>query len=236
MENNERNLLNGLFVFCRYLGDKSTYLVQLEGDRIDESDKYVSSNSIKDKKLVLPTNLRKFLRDIVLITNDERIDYIVSEPNSLINSDQYSESYNEVIFYIYPKEKKLVLRTKSTYDRGGTYQKTFRTPDPLRDLLVENDSQFFKLNFWGAHNDYEFDYSYVESDNLYPGDVMNGIEGYQSNDYFYEMLVDFGSRDWYLGEGSYGTISVNRKVTKIDIKIVDNYVDWSKFKKTYVLD
>ena len=236
MENNERNLLNGLFIFCRNLGSESSYLVQLENDRIDHSDIYIKSVLDDEKKIKIPGNLRKFLLDIVLMTNDDRIDFIVSEPNSGISSDQYNESYNEVIFFIYPKEKKLVLKTRATYDRGRSHEKTFRTPDPLKDLLVENDSQFFKLNFWGGHNDYEFDYSYVESDNLFPGDVKNGIEGYQSNDYFYEMLVDFGSRDWYLGEGSYGTISVNRKVTKIDIKIVDTYVGWSKFRKTYVLN
>jgi len=212
MENNERNLLNGLFIFCRSLGDVSTFTILLDGPQIDDVERYVyglneKGQRLKSKSLKLPGNLTQFLVDITLMTNEERFKYIEGEPKSALGGDDYGNySYNEVVFFIYPKEKKLVLKTKSSYNDGGREIEKFKTPKEFLEVLIENDSEYFKLNFWGRENDYEFDFSYVKGDNILPGDVRS-----IGQNTFADLVTKYFTRNWYLSDGSVGVITVNRK-------------------------
>lgn len=239
MENNERNLLIGLFIFCRSLGDVSTFTIPLDGLQIREDDveRYVyglneKGQRLKNKSLKLPGNLKQFLVDISLMTNEERIKYIEGEPKSAFSGDDFDNySYNEVVFFIHPKEKKLVLKTKASYNNGDRYVEKFRTPTQFLEVLIENDSEYFKLNFWGRETDYEFDFSYVKGDNILPGDVRS-----IGQNTFADLVTKHFTRNWYLGDGSVGMFTVKRNTTTIDLEMYDYYMDWSGFKKTYVLN
>lgn len=239
MENNERNLLNGLFIFCRSLGDVSTFTIGLDGLQIREDDveRYVyglneKGQRLKNKSLKLPGNLKQFLVDIALMTNEERIKYIEGEPKSAFSGDDFDNySYNEVVFFIHPKEKKLVLKTKASYNDGDRYVREFKTPTEFLEVLIENDSKYFKLNFWGRENDYEFDFSYVKGDNIFPGDVRS-----IGQNTFVQYVNKYLGVNWHLGDGSVGMFTVKRNTTTIDLETYDYYMDWSGFKKTYVLN
>jgi hypothetical protein len=237
MENNERNLLNGLFIFCRSLGDVSTFTILLDGPQIDDVGVFVyglneKGRQIESKSLRLPSNLKQFLVDITLMTNEDRIKYIEGEPKSALGGDDYSNySYNEVIFFIHPKEKKLELKTKASYNDGGWEIEKFKTPKEFLEVLIENDSEYFKLNFWGRENDYEFDFSYVKGDNILPGDVRS-----IGQNTFADLVTRYFTRNWYLGDGSVGMFIVKRNMTTIDLEMYDYHIDWSGFKKTYILN
>lgn len=237
MENNERNLLNGLFIFCRSLGDVSSFTIFLDGEKIDDVGKFVyglneRGQRLINKSLKLPNNIKQFLVDLTLITNEERIKYIEGEPKSALGSDDYEKySYNEVVFFIYPKEKKLELKSKSTYNNGDRYDREFKTPTEFLEVLIENDSYGFSLNFWGRDGDYEFDFSDVKGDNILPGDVRS-----IGQEEFVQCVHKYFGVNWYLGDGCDGMFTVKRSITTIDLEMYDYYTDWSGFKKTYVLN
>jgi len=237
MENNERNLLNGLFIFCRSLGDVSTFTILLDGAEIDDVERYVyglneKGQRLKNKSLKLPGNLKQFLVDITLMTNEERIKYIGGEPKSAFSGDDFENyAYNEVVFFIHPKEKKLVLKTKASYNNGDSYIREFKTPPEFLEVLIENDSRYFKLNFWGREKDYEFDFSYVKGDNILPGDVRS-----IGQNTFFQCVNKYFGVHWHFGDGSVGMFTVKRNTTTIDLEMYDYYTEWSGFKKTYVLN
>jgi hypothetical protein len=132
--------------------------------------------------------------------------------------------YHELVFRIYPEEKKIDIKSYCYFIEYSPFEYKYEeTPEHIAEMMDEDNVSWFKVEFWGGHDDYSFDYSNMEGD-ADPGFVR------QFEDYFVKYL-NIKNEGWFQDTGSEGEFHVNRSTIDLELNLKDEEFRSSGFHK-----
>ena len=154
------------------------------------------------------------------------IQYTEDHMRELTNRLDYDlNDYHELVFRIYPEEKKIDVKSYCYYLQYTQHEYQQKPPEHIAEMMDEDNVSWFKVEFWGGHDDYSFNYSNMEGD-ADPGFVR------QFEDYFVKFLdKKITSNYWFIDQGSEGEFHVNRNGIDLDISLKDEEFRSSGFHK-----
>jgi len=169
----------------------------------------------KNKKVPMIGTFRNFF-----------IQYTEDHMSDLISPVDYDiNDYHELVFKIYPEEKKIDIKSYCYFIEYSPFEYKYEeTPEHIAEMMDEDNVSWFKVEFWGGHDDYSFDYSNMEGD-ADPGFVR------QFEDYFVKYLDKKTSKSWWQDQGSEGEFHVNRNTIDLELKLKDEEFRFSGFNK-----
>ena len=168
----------------------------------------------RDKKVPMVGTFRDFF-----------IQYTKDNMRELTNRLDYDiNDYHELVFRINPEEKKIDIKSYCYFIEYTPYEYEYETPEHIAEMMDEDSVSWFKVSFWGGHDDYFFDYSNMEGD-ADPGFVK------QFEDYFVKYLDKKTSKFWWQDQGSEGEFHVNRNTIDLELNLKDEEFRSSGFHK-----
>jgi hypothetical protein len=143
------------------------------------------------------------------------IKYTEDHMRELTNRLDYDiNDYHELVFRIYPEEKKIDIKSYCYFIEYSPFEYKYEeTPEHIVEMMDEDNVSWFKVEFWGGHDDYSFDYSNMEGD-ADPGFVR------QFEDYFVKYL-NIKNEGWFQDTGSEGEFHVNRSTIDLELNLKD---------------
>ena len=167
----------------------------------------------RDKKVPMIGTFRNFFMEY---TEDHMGD-LISRVDFDIND------YHELVFRIYPEEKKIDIKSYCYFIEYTPYEYEDKTPEHIVEMMDEDNVSWFKVKFWGGVDDYSFYYNDMEGD-ADPGFVR------QFEDYFVKFL-DIKNEGWFKETGSEGEFHVNRNTIDLELNLKDEEFRSSGFHK-----
>ena len=168
----------------------------------------------RDKKVPMVGTFRDFF-----------IQYTKDNMNELVSRVDFDiNDYHELVFRINPEEKKIDIKSYCYFIEYTPYEYEGKTPEHIVEMMDEDNVSWFKVSFWGGHDDYSFDYSNMEGD-ADPGFVK------QFEDYFVKYLDKKTSKVWWQDQGSEGEFHVNRNTIDLELNLKDEEFRSSGFHK-----
>lgn len=150
--------------------------------------------------------------------------YTEDHMNDLIkNVDFDINDYHELVFRIYPEEKKIDIKSYCYFMEHTPHEYEEETPDHIVEMMDDDEVSWFSLDFWAGHDDYGFNYTGVKGD-ADPGFVK------QFEEYFVSFL-DKKAFGWYKETGSEGTFHVDRNTIELGIEMKEEEFKSSGFHK-----
>lgn len=142
------------------------------------------------------------------------IQYTEDHMRELTNQLDYDiNDYHELVFRIYPEEKKIDVKSYCYYLQYTQHEYQEKTPGHIVEMMDDDEVSWFSVEFWGGSDDFAFNYNNMEGD-ADPGFVM------QFEDYFIKFL-DRNNSGWFKDTGSEGTFHVNRNTIDLELNEKD---------------
>jgi hypothetical protein len=218
MSNKINKIAQAIFIYLEDIGpcevSVSCYADNVENvGNFQPTVLFNGESHIRNKKVPMIQTFRNFF-----------IEYTKQHMGDLLSRIDYDiNDYHELVFRIYPEEKKMDIKGYSYYIEYT--QKNFKeeTPGHITEMMNDEKVRMFRINFWGGHDDYAFDYNSLQG-KVDPGFVR------QFEDYF-ENLLDEKQYGWASENGSEGTFDVDRVRIDIELNLKDEEFRYSGFHK-----
>jgi hypothetical protein len=168
----------------------------------------------RDKKVPMIGTFRNFF-----------IEYTKDHMKEITNRLDYDiNDYHELVFKIYPEEKKIDIKSYCYFIEYTPYEYKEETPKHMVEMIDDDNVIWFRLEFYGGFDDYTFYFDDVHGD-ADPGFVK------QFEDYFVKYLDKKTSKYWNMDQGSEGEFHVNRNTIDLELKLKDEVFRYSGFHK-----
>ena len=152
------------------------------------------------------------------------IQYTEDHMRELTNQLDYGiNDYHELVFRIYPEEKKIDIKGYCYYLQYTQHEYQEKTPAHIVEMIDDDNISWFSVEFWGGGDDFAFNYNNMEGD-ADPGFVM------QFQDYFVKFL-DIKNEGWFKDTGSEGEFHVNRNTIDLELNEKDEELRSGGFHK-----
>lgn len=221
MSNKINKIAQAIFIYLEDIGpcEVSVHCYDEEIEQVGSFQPTVwfdgQTHNRNDKKVPMVGTFRNFFMEY---TEDH-----MGELTSRVDLD--INDYHELVFRIYPEEKKIDIKSYCYFIEYSPFEYKYEeTPEHIVEMMDEDNVSWFKVEFWGGHDDYSFDYSNMEGD-ADPGFVR------QFEDYFVKYLDKKISKSWSQDQGSEGEFHVNRNTIDLELKLKDEEFRSSGFHK-----
>jgi hypothetical protein len=153
------------------------------------------------------------------------IEYTKDHMRELTNNLDYDvNDYHELVFRIYPDEKKIDIKSYCYFLESTPHEFEEETPEHIVEMMDDENVTWFIVSFWGGHGDYAFNYNYMEGD-ADPGFVR------QFEDFFEGFLDKRAPNLWATDTGSEGRFHVNRNEINLELELKDEVFKYCGFNK-----
>jgi hypothetical protein len=221
MSNKINKIAQAIFIYLEDIGpcEVSVHCYDEEIEQVGSFQPTVwfdgQTHNRNDKKVPMVGTFRNFF-----------MEYTEDHMGELTNRLDYDvNDYHELVFRIYPEEKKIDIKSYCYFIEYSPFEYKYEeTPEHIVEMMDEDNVSWFKVEFWGGHDDYSFDYSNMEGD-ADPGFVR------QFEDYFVKYLDKKISKSWSQDQGSEGEFHVNRNTIDLELKLKDEEFRSSGFHK-----
>ena len=153
------------------------------------------------------------------------MEYTKDHMRELTNNVDYDvNDYHELVFRIYPDEKKMDIKSYSYFLESTPHEFEEETPEHIVEMMDDDNVTWFIVSFWGGHGDYSFNYNNMEGD-ADPGFVR------QFEDFFEGFLDKKAPNLWATDTGSEGRLQVNKNEINLELDLKDEEFRYNGFNK-----
>jgi hypothetical protein len=219
MSNKINKIAQAIFIYLEEIGPCEVS-VHCYGEDIEQVGSFQptvwfdgQTHKRNDKKVPMVGTFRNFFMEYT----EDHMGELISRVDLDIND------YHELVFRIYPEEKKIDIKSYCYFIEYSPYEYEDETPEHIAEMMDEDNVSWFKVEFWGGNDDYSFRYNEMEGD-ADPGFVR------QFEDYFVKFL-DIKNEGWFKETGSEGEFHVNRNTIDLELNLKDEEFRSSGFNK-----
>ena len=219
MSNKINKIAQAIFIYLEDIGpcEVSVHCYDEEIEQVGSFQPTVwfdgQTHNRNDKKVPMVGTFRNFF-----------MEYTEDHMRELTNRLDYDvNDYHELVFRIYPEEKKIEIKSYCYFIEYTPYEYEGETPEHIVEMMDEDNVSWFKVKFWSGNDDYSFHYNEMEGD-ADPGFVR------QFEDYFVKFL-DIKNEGWFKETGSEGEFHVNRDTIDLELNLKDEEFRFSGFYK-----
>lgn len=218
MSNKINKIAQAIFLYLEDIGpcEVSVHCYETEIENVGSfqpTEVFNGETHNRNKKVPMIGTFRNFF---IQYTEDHMSD-LLKEVDFDLND------YHELVFRIYPEEKKIDIKSYCYFIEYTPYEYEEKTPKHIVEMMDDDNVTWFSVEFWAGHDDYGFHYNSMEGD-ADPGFVR------QFEDYFIKFL-DRKEVGWYKDTGSEGEFHVGKNTIDLDLNVKDEEFKYSGFHK-----